>query len=397
MSISAALLLLASSPLKPASSVEVPFRIAEDAIVVDAVVNGKKISCMFDTGFSGAFVLNDLINVGKASGQMRLRDFVGEFEARTVKIQSLKLGDVTIPSDEMEVVQQPMAHLSLSYNTHTDGIMGLEVVRHSVVEINFERSRLIFHPSTTDISKRQPDNSKTFLARLLPLGHNSLEMEVSTASGAKMVLALDTGNAFYATTHRDVLERCGLWAANKTPMFLRTAMVASGPVDSWYLALNDMKIFGVPVKHSVWAIIDLPSSSAEGDGTIGFGFLKNFNITIDLERRRVWLENFTGRVADEPTADVGLTVGYDPMARRVRIWRVIPNSPAERAGLREGDAVLSIGDKDLVGDLGFHELNRLLAGPKGSKVKLAASRAGNLMRVELERVYLINGLSSQSD
>lgn len=377
--------------------VEVPFRIAEDAIVVDAVVNGKKISCMFDTGFSGAFVLTDTINIGKPTGRMRLRDFVGEFEAKTVKIETLKLGEMSLPSDDMEVVQQPMAHLSLSYNTHTDGIMGLQVVRHAVVEINLEKSRFIFHPSTTDITKRQPDNQKTFLARLLPLGHNSMEMEVTAANGAKMVLALDTGNAFYATTHRDVLERCGLWEPNKTPAFMRTAMVASGPVDSWYLALNDIKIFGVPVKQSVWSIIDLPSSSAEGDGTIGFGFLKNFNVTIDLDRRRVWLENFTGKVADEPKADVGLTVGYDPQVGRVRVWRVTPNSPAERAGLRAGDAVLSIGEKDLVGDLGFHELNALLAGPKGSKVKVAASRAGNLMRVELEREFLINGLSSRTD
>ena len=38
------------------------------------------------------------------------------------------------------------------------------------------------------------------------------------------------------------------------------------------------------VARSVWSVIDLPSSSAQHDGTIGFGFLKHFNITIDLKR-----------------------------------------------------------------------------------------------------------------
>lgn len=36
--------------------VEVPFRLGEDAIVVDAEVNGKKVSLMFDTGFGGSVV-----------------------------------------------------------------------------------------------------------------------------------------------------------------------------------------------------------------------------------------------------------------------------------------------------------------------------------------------------
>src|SRR5437773_2611322 len=68
------------------------------------------------------------------------------------------------------------------------------------------------------------------------------------------------------------------------------------------------KIFGVPVKGSIWDVIDLPSSSVEDDGTVGYGFLKNFNIVIDFERRYVWLENFTGKVADEPKAEPGIRI-----------------------------------------------------------------------------------------
>ena len=60
----------------------VPFRIGEDAIVVDVKVNGKDVSLMFDSGFAGAFVIGPHINLGKPTGKIGLQDFVGVFEAR---------------------------------------------------------------------------------------------------------------------------------------------------------------------------------------------------------------------------------------------------------------------------------------------------------------------------
>lgn len=384
MNICAFLPLLAAQ----AAPIEVPFRVGEDAIIVDAVVNGKKVSCMFDTGFSGAFVMNDEINVGAATGQMQLQDFVGTFTAKTVKCKTVKLGSMDIDAKDMEVVQQPMAHMSASYNTHTDGIMGLEVVGKYVTEINVEKKKFIFHPRSVDISSRTPDNKKTFLCKMLPIGHNSIELTVTSTSGAKFRLALDTGNAFFATTHKDCLEREKMW--NGDANFMRTAWVASGPVDSWYKMFRDLTIFGVPVEKSVWSIIDLPSSSAEHDGTVGFGFLRNFNITIDMERRRVWLENWTGKTGNEPVADIGISAA--PVGRgRVLVFNVTPGSPAAQAGIKRGDALLDI-DGVAAADLTPRELERRLEGEVGSKIKLATSRDGNLVRHELARAYLINGM-----
>lgn len=382
-------LALYASLLASQTSNEVPFRIGDDAIIVDGVVNGRKASFMFDTGFGGAIVINDSINIGPATGTMNLRDFVGTFAVKTVKIKTLKIGDVTVPGTDMQAVQQPMARLTESYNTHTDGIMGLEVIRHQITEINFEKKKFIFHPKSFDITKRVPDNKRTFLAKMLPMGHSSIEMEVAAPTGKKMILALDTGNAFFATTHKDVLERVGLWEPNKEPKFMHYAWVASGPVASWYKEMKDLTIYGVPVKTSYWSIIDLPSSSAEGDGTVGFGFLKNFNIIFDYERRRVWLENFTGEVENEMPASVGISATTDERSKRVRIFRVAPESPAAKAGVRENDVILAIDGQDLATPT-YRQVSKMLEGAKGSKVKLAISRGGNLMRFEIERALLVN-------
>ncbi|AIE87651.1 PDZ domain-containing protein [Fimbriimonas ginsengisoli] len=381
-------LLLSTFVAHGQSAVEVPFRRGEESIIVDATVNGRPLSLMFDTGFSGAVNADNTMNLGKPTGKMILRDFVREVEAPTVKITSLKLGDKSIDPEGMEAVMTPPADYSFAFNTHCDGLMGFEVIQKNITEINFEKNKFIFYPSSMDITKRVPDNKRTFLVKMLPTGHNSIELPVKTPSGKSMMLALDTGNSFYATTHRDVLERVELWGS-QSAKFGQLAGVASGTVESFNIKMPPLTIFGVPVESSVWDVIDLPSSSAEGDGTVGFGFLKNFNIIIDYERRRVWLENFTGKSGNEPQGEIGLSAGYSVSRKGIFVARVSPESPADKAGLKEGDQLLAVDGLDLTHQ-SFRTLRRLFEGPVGSKVKLAVSHNGALKRMEVERQPLVN-------
>ncbi len=384
-----ALILLSSFQAQVAGTVEVPFRIGDSALIVDAKVNNRPVSLMFDTGYSGAVVVDSGIDIGKATGTVTLRDFVGELQAPTVKLQSIVLGSKVIPGGDMLAIQQPAQSYSIAYGIHCDGIMGFEVIKSNITQFNFEKKKLVFYPKSYDISKMVPDNVKTFLVPLLPIGHNSMEMQVTAPNGKKMTMALDTGNAFYATTHKDVLERVGIWDGTKTPKFIKLSGVASGAVESWSLKMPEMKIFGVPVKNSVWDIIDLPSSSAEGDGTVGFGFLHNFNITIDYERRRIWLEKYADKVENDFVGDVGISAGYDERAKRTRIYRVAPDSPAEAAGIKENDEILSIDGTDMM-DFGFRRIRKMLEGPPDSTISMAISHNGQLKRVQLKRVPMYN-------
>lgn len=367
--------------------VECPFTIGDDAIIVDAVVNGKTIACMFDTGFGGYFVINDAINIGKPSGTATLRDFVGTFEVKTVKIESIVLGGLTIRDPNADAVQQPLAHMSLSYGTHTDGIMGLSVIKDYITEINFEKRKFIFHPRSMDITKRSPDNERTFLVKMLPFGYNSIELPV-TVNGHPLHLALDTGNSFYTTTHKESIIRVGLWSKDRQPNFMTQAMVASGPVDTFMVRIPEANIYGVVVKDSIWDVIDLPSSGADSDGTVGFGFLKHFNIIIDYERRHVWLENWTGRVTDPPKAHVGFRV-YQAENGDYIVYGVFKGGPAENAGIQRGDR-LRVLDGKSVSMMRPEQVEAALTGAEGSICKVAVSRGGTLIRADIERKLLVN-------
>lgn len=370
--------------------IEVPFRIGETAIIVDAVVNGRAVTLMFDTGFSGSVNVDNTVNLGKPTGSMRLRDFVRETEAPTVRITTLKLGEMSIDTktEQMDAVLTDPAGYSFAFNQHVDGLMGFQAIKHAVTEINFEKNKFIFYPKSYDITKRVPDNKRTFLAKLLPTGHDSLEMEVTAPSGKSLIMALDTGNSFYATSYGESVTRVGLWNDAK-PKYMSASSVASGTVDTWYLRIPKLQIYGVPVEDCIFDVIDLPSSSADSDGTVGFQFLRNFNVTIDYERRRVWLENYSGKVANDPVGDPGISAGYSVSAKKILILEVTPDSPAEKAGIKEGDELLSIDGVDLHRE-GYRKLRRMLQGALGTKVKVSATRMGQLKRYELDRVSLVN-------
>jgi hypothetical protein len=367
---------------------EVPFRTTQDCIVVDGSVNGHPVSLLFDSGFGGTILLNSGIDVGPVTGKIGLRDFVGQFEASTVTLKSLQVGSFTLHPDEAKIVEEPQ-NFSEVYGVHMDGILGLGAVKNLVTEINLQKSEFIFHAALDDISVRQPDNKKSFLVKMLPLGGNSIQLPVTTTTGETMTMALDTGNAFYATTHRDVLERFGIWPTDKKPEFVRESAVASGAVDSWTKKMPPLTIFGVPVGPTLWDVLELPSSDAQGDGTVGFGFLSNFNITFDYQRRRVWFENWRTPIENPEMGDVGISAHYDHDAKRVVISLVSPGSPADQDGIKEDDQLLSLDGADL-DHPSMTQLRKMLEGPIGSPVSLGISHKGNYKRYTLVRRSLVN-------
>jgi carboxyl-terminal processing protease len=82
------------------------------------------------------------------------------------------------------------------------------------------------------------------------------------------------------------------------------------------------------------------------------------------------------------TGDVGLNL--DVRDHMLTIVAPIPNSPADKAGLRAGDVILKIGDKELIFEITVQEANVRLRGPIGSKIAVTVHRMGESKPIEVE-------------
>ncbi len=74
------------------------------------------------------------------------------------------------------------------------------------------------------------------------------------------------------------------------------------------------------------------------------------------------------------TGDIGLNL--DKRNQMLIVISPIPNSPAEKAGLRPGDIILKIGDEDITPEVTVADAMSRLRGPVGSTVSLTVHHIG---------------------
>lgn len=72
----------------------------------------------------------------------------------------------------------------------------------------------------------------------------------------------------------------------------------------------------------------------------------------------------------------GIGIVFNAMTDTITVLNVIPQGPSDRAGVRAGDRVIRIDDRDVAGQgISQDSMVRLMRGPRGSKVKLSVKRS----------------------
>lgn len=101
------------------------------------------------------------------------------------------------------------------------------------------------------------------------------------------------------------------------------------------------------------------------------------HILSELDPHSAYISASDADIADDDLKGSFSGVGIEFMIRQdtIRVQRVIPGGPAERAGLLAGDKIVSANDKVLTGsDITNETAIHSLKGPEGSKVKIGIVR-----------------------
>jgi PDZ domain/Aspartyl protease len=115
-------------------------------------------------------------------------------------------------------------------------------------------------------------------------------------------------------------------------------------------------------------------ASEEFAGNVGNRILERFRVTLDYDGRRVWLEPGARYRERDSFTRAGVLLVRE--GGRVEARSVLPGSPAERAGLREGDQVTSVDGRPMA-DWTLRELDELFErGADGRRVALGVVRDG---------------------
>lgn len=134
---------------------------------------------------------------------------------------------------------------------------------------------------------------------------------------------------------------------------------------------------------------DIPNPQAMTHGAIS-GMLHSLGdphtVLVEPEPAKNEQTNLQGN-----TGDVGLNL--DMKSELLVVVSAIPNSPADKAGLRSGDIILKIGDTDLTQQaITVDQAAALLRGPVDSKITLTVHRIGQDQPITADLVRQVYSL-----
>jgi len=189
--------------------------------------------------------------------------------------------------------------------------------------------------------------------------------------------------------------------------YMKSLPLKSEPVHRGTARLVDteIKLYGAPLQGSlrVGEYIFEDPEIVFGDGipagNLGYGFLGQFTLTLDLKNRRIRLDREDGAVrtaaASGPAASPVVMKRMAPGGSAKKRYGVMfpgidgtplvvkgvePGSPAESAGLRTGDIILQMNDRQ-VGELGNQERISML---RSSPLNLEVERDGEKLHIEMK-------------
>jgi serine protease Do len=120
-------------------------------------------------------------------------------------------------------------------------------------------------------------------------------------------------------------------------------------------------------------------------GSVGIGFAVPSNIAervvaqLKANGRVTW--GWLGVSIQSITPSIARSLGLDPShPAGALVASVMPDSPAQKAGLKPGDVITEVGGRNIKG---VHELPRIVAAaPIGSRMELTVSRGGEQQKLE---------------
>jgi hypothetical protein len=339
-----------------ASSAELPMKLFNLHPSIEAHIGKTRFRLLYETAATAAFDRAAAQKLGLA-----IHAGSGPSDPDTVRLPELGLGGVTLRHQTIPV--RDLSGLAAVEGVPLAGIIGSELARRLVVEIDYEGRRLVLlrpdsfvaPPAATPVALVQVGRIPTVEGRI---------------DGLKVTLALDTGSAAGLVLSEGFVRAHGLidrWHPVPALVPLAPAPPVAGLVGR--AASLELGVLGL-AQPLAWVV---PGPVAAGDGSLGNALLQHYDVIIDQRHGQLWLQ--ANRLSDGSGIDLA-GLALSEAADSITIGAVLPQGPAGRAGLKPGDVVETVGgDKATL--LGLPEIRSRLAGPVGTAITIGAKRNGD--------------------
>lgn len=362
------------------SSVRVPIELANDLIVLRVRVNGSRpLHFIFDTGASISVIDPQSASaLGlRAKGKLKLDATGGSVQSGLIGPVSLSLGGVT-------VFKQTLATIDLDdfaplFGYKIDGVIGHGFINNFVVEIDYAAGLMSLYETGSykyagageSIPIELVEKTPFVHGRIALNGREPIEGKFEVDSGGTGILNLNTPfvnkHKMLETLTTHSQSKLGGAGGSAEAVKAHVPLVGLGSL----VVKNPLVVFARGTEGS--------ESSAEYDGELGGGFLRQFKMILDYSRSQMILERSqsVSTLKDLSGLDI---VAEPPRFRTYVVNGVAAESPAAAVGVQEEDTIVAV-DGQSTARVTLRELRGLFTQP-GERV-LSVRRGTKTIQVKL--------------
>ena len=377
--------------LKDKASIEVPFDYVQGFIVLNVDFNRfLPLKFIFDTGAENTLILKkgitDLLGL-EYSKKIKLvgSDLSSTLFAYISRNVILKFDNSGLFRQDVLVLEQDLNNLDQITGMNIDGIIGANVFKNLVVEIDYKRSKIKF----TDPDKFVPPKrgfkvvdidikrNKPYIACKTGLGsNNNIDLNLLIDSGASLNYLL------HENTHPDV----------ELPDFVIPGNIGTGiggNLKGFMGKVNYLEFGGFNFNRVTTSFQSLDESILENNqylrnGIIGNKILERFTVIIDYPRQKLYLKarkfTFAKPFVYDKSGLVVFAIGRN--FDKYYIKEVIPNTPADVAGVKAGDYISKFNGYNTK-LLSLESITNSLSRKYNKKIRMVVIRDG----VKIKKVF----------
>ncbi|AZZ37478.1 hypothetical protein CIK05_11965 [Bdellovibrio sp. qaytius] len=350
-----------------AAPVTMPFEFVDNRIFVNIKINGEgPFVMMLDTGAS-----NILDSATAAKLNIPTHDAFpiqggGEFSvmASTGDVQLMDIAGLKFSNQKFMIVDISGMKNAIGFKKF-DGLIGYEVFRSYITEINFEKKQLTL-TAPIEFNTQPTGEVISFLGF-----DGTIPLVEATIDGVRGKFWLDTGDRAAMTLTTPFIQAHNLKAIYKPTFELITGWGIAGPLQTQIIRAGQVTL---GKETFVRPVLRLPTATKGGmtsttaDGTIGNELLHRFNLTINYFKRQIVLTRnafYNNEYNFDRSGMWLMTEGAN-----FKVLDVFKNSPADKAGLQIGDIVTAV-DNTPTAILFLPSLRDQLSSPQSKAVTLS--------------------------
>lgn len=395
---------------------KVRFELINNLIIIPMEINGAQLSFILDSGVSKPILFNltnqDSLQLRNVS-EISIRG-LGEGEpikALSSKGNFFKLKGIKNYSQQLYVVLDKDMNFSPSLGIPIHGIIGYDLFRDFVVDINYNTKVIRFYDP--DQYAFKPHKKSQRLPISITKNKAYLEGQVSLREqeDIPVKLLVDTGSSDALWLFQDPKKGLGIPDKNYDD-FLGRGL--NGEIFGKRTKVNHIKIGAFSLADAKAAFPNESSFSAiknlgDRNGSVGGEILKRFNIVFNYPKNEVFIRknslfkepfqyNMSGlelqhnglryiaqRIADsrgvvrnEERAFGDVQILLENTTRLSLVPEIVVSgirvgSPAAEAGLQEGDVILAVNGKQ-VHQYKLQEVMKMINERKGKRIRLLIER-----------------------